>query len=189
MEIIVTAFCSLLGVLLGSGIIQFFVNRKDKKAEDLKNDKYEELRKEFQKELNEREGTGELRHKESKTIIEQMNVAYQKDFKELKDAIIKLTDNDTKITDSIQKMSDKQELMAESLLGLSHDKIISTTDKIAMRGAITIKEQATLDSMYKPYSSLGGNGHCKKAMEYVAKLSVVSDEEARRRDAELRLGS
>ena len=183
METLIT----IISILIGSGLIQFFVTRKDKKIEDSKNSKYEELRQEFQKGLNEREGTGELRYEEHKKTIEQMNIAYQKDFKELKDAIVKLTDNDTKITDSIQKMSDIQELMAESLLGLSHDKIISTTDKIAMRGAITIKEQATLDSMYKPYASLGGNGHCKKAMEYVSKLSVISDEEARKRDAELQI--
>lgn len=170
METVIT----IISILIGSGLIQFFVNRKDKKVEDSKKNISDELRKEFQEGLDER-----------KAAIEHMDGTHQKDFQELKEAIKKLTDNDTKITNSIEKMSDKQELMADSLLGLSHDKIISTTDKIAMRGVITIKEQATLDSMYKPYAALGGNGHCKKAMEYVSKLSVVSDEEARRRDMEL----
>ena len=178
---------TIISILIGSGLIQFFVDRKDKKINESKNEQMESLRKEFQKGLSAREETGKNRYDEHEKAIEKMNITHQKEFKELKEAIMKLTDNDTKITDSIQKMSDKQELMAESLLGLSHDKIIATTDKISMRGAITIKEQATLDSMYKPYSALGGNGHCKKAMEYVSTLAVVSDEVARKKDAELQL--
>lgn len=189
MNSMLNTILTFLGVLIGSGLIQFLITRKDNKVKDAKNDQHEALRKEFLKGLGGSEQTGKLRYEENKSAIEQMSRAQQKDFMELKEAIMKLTENDTKITDSIKKMSDKQELMADSLLGLSHDKIISTTDKIAMRGAITIKEQATLDSMYKPYASLGGNGHCKKAMEYVSKLTVVSDEEARKRDMELQISN
>ena len=187
MDSIVSTMVTIISVLIGSGLIQYFVDRKDKKISNSKDEKLDVLRKEFQKGLSDGEETGKSRYNEQKNALEKMAIAHQKDFQELKEAIMKLTENDTKITESIEKMSYKQELMADSLLGLSHDKIIATTDKISMRGAITIKEQATLESMYKPYSALGGNGHCRKAMEHVSTLAVISDEDARHRDKELQL--
>ena len=174
---------TIISILIGSGLIQFFVNRKDKKDEDKKVNDLDILRKEFREGLDEREKNGKYRFDVHENNIAQLKNEHNKNFLELKEAILKLTENDAKITQSLSNVSDTQKLIADSLLGLSHDKIIFVTDKIAKRGAITVKEQATLESMYNPYSALGGNGHCAKAMEYVSHLPIVSDEEARELDS------
>lgn len=200
-------------VLLSSGIIQFFVTRKDKKKEDAKtdhdeaikkelkdhltnvNDKWKEtycdknaqaiaeLTKEVKQGLEEREAMGRKRYDEHHLSIEKMSLQHQKDFQTLLEAIKQLENNDTRVTESLDKIANKQETMAESLIGMSHDKLIFMTDKIAERGAITLKEKATLESIYVPYHKLGGNSHCSTAMEYMKTLPVVSDEEAKNMDA------
>lgn len=200
-------------VLLSSGIIQFFVTRKDKKKEDAKtdhdeaikkelkdhltnvNDKWKEtycdknaqaiaeLSKEVKLGLEEREEMGRKRYEEHHLSIEKMSLQHQKDFQTLLEAIKQLENNDTRVTESLEKIANKQGIMAESLIGMSHDKLIFMTDKIAERGAITLKEKSTLESIYEPYHKLGGNSHCSTAMEYMKTLPVVSDEEAKNMDA------
>ena len=181
-----TIGCAVIGSSAGFGFIQFLISRHDKKKEDAKIDQFDILRKEFQQGLDERENTGKKRYDEHRLAIEQMNLNHQKDFMELKKAIEKLTENDTKITNSIEKMADKQDIMADSLIGQAHDRIIYLTDKISERGAITIKEKSTLSSMYEPYRKLGGNGHCRTAVEYVDTLNVVSDDEAKEMDIRIK---
>ncbi len=203
-------------VIISSGIIQFFVTRRDKKVEDGKKNHEEELKKEMKDHLTnvndkwkidycdknakaiedlikevriglaDREETGKRRYDEHHLTIEKMNVEHQKDYLDLKKAIEKLTENDTTITESIKKIAEKQDIMADSLIGQAHDRIIFLTDKIAEREAITIKERATLDSMYEPYKKLGGNGLCATAMHHIDTLKVVSDDEAKEMDKELK---
>lgn len=207
---------TLLTVLIGSGLIQFFFTRKDKQKEDEKKDNAETIKKEMKDHLTqvndkwkvdycdknsqaiqalreevttgleERERRGAQRFEEHKIAIERMNLEHQKDFQELKVAIQQLTENDTKITNSITKIADKQDVMADSLIGQAHDRIIYLTDKISERGAITIKEKATLTSMYEPYKKLGGNGHCATAIQHMETLKVISDDEAREMDIKLK---
>lgn len=199
-------------VLLTSGIIQFFVNRKDKQKDDAKKDHDEVLKQdmkdhltnvnnkwkedycdknakaiadlavEVKNGLEEREATGHRRYEEHRIAIKEMAVQHEKEFLELKKAIDKLTENDIKITDSISKMANKQEIMADSLVGQAHDRILFLTDKITERGAITNKEKATIDSMYEPYKRLGGNGYVSTSVQYVKALKTVSEEEAREMD-------
>ena len=201
---------TLLTVLIGSGLIQFFFNRKDKQKEDAKKDSAETIKKEMKdhltnvnnkwkvdycdknaKAINDlivevregldaRERKGKERYDEHHLSIEKMNIEHKKDFFALKEAIDKLTENDTKITDSITKIAEKQEVMADSLVGQAHDRIIFLSDKITERGVVTLKEKATLKSMYEPYKKLGGNGHCETAINYVSTLPVVTDEEAKK---------
>ena len=52
---------TIISILIGSGLIQFFVNRKDKKDEDKKTNEINILRKEFQEGLDEREKNGKYR--------------------------------------------------------------------------------------------------------------------------------
>ena len=204
-----------LTVILSSGIIQFFINRKDKQKEDAKVDHDEEIKKEMKDHLTnvndkwkidycdknakaiadlaqevrdglaEREAKGLQRYEEHHLTIEKMSVQHQKDFIALKEAIQKLTDNDTRITESLQKIAEKQDDVASGIMGLSHDKLVFMTDKITERGAITLKEQATLTSIYEPYVKLNGNGDAKAGFKHVMGLRVVSDEEAKKLDAEL----
>lgn len=207
---------TLVTVLIGSGLIQFFFTRKDKQKEDSKIDHDEKMKKEMKDHLTkvndqwrvdycdknakaiadlakevkdglaEREAKGLQRYEEHHLTIEKMNVQHQKDFIALKEAIQKLTDNDSKITQSIEKIAEKQDIMADSLIGQAHDRIIFLTDKISERGAITIKEKSTLASMYEPYRKLGGNGHCATAVTYVNTLKVVSDDEAKEMDIKIK---
>ena len=211
-QILVTA----ITVIISSGMIQFFVNRRDKKVEDSKKNHEEELKKEMKDHLTnvndkwkvdycdknakaiedlvkevrtgltERENTGRKRYEEHKLAIENMNIEHQKDFLALKEAIAKLTENDSKITDSLTKIADKQDNMAESLVGQAHDRIIFLTDKITDRGAITNKEKATIKSMYLPYSSLGGNGEVRESVEYVLELPTIKESEAKERDIKIK---
>ena len=144
------------GVVVGSGIIQFFINRKDKQKEDAKND-----------------------------ITETLRAEHKRDFQELQKAITKLVENDAKFTESMQKMAEQQDRIAQANVGMMHNTIIRFTDKIIARKSVTYEELATLDSLYVPYSQLGGNGECKRRYEDVNKLLKISQEEAVRRDQRL----
>lgn len=199
---------TMAGILISSGIIQFFVTRKDKKVEDEKKNHEEALKKEMKdhltnvndkwkvdycdknaKAINDlisevreglanREETGKRRYDEHHLAIEKMNIEHQKDFLELKKAIEKLTENDTKITASIEKIADKQDVMAEANVGMIHNTLIRFTDPIIERSAVTYEELDTLDSLYLPYSRLGGNGECKRRFDDVNNLKKISKEEA-----------
>ena len=75
--------------------------------------------------------------------------------------------------------------MGDELMGLAHDKLVFLTDKFQKRGAITLKEKATLNSIYEPYSKgLHGNGDGKTGYEYAMQLPVVTDKEAEIMDKE-----
>jgi hypothetical protein len=132
--------------------------------------------------LAQREAKGKERYDEHHEAIEKLNEQHQKNFEALLQTIEQLKANDTKITESLEKMAEKQDDVANGIMGLSHDKLIYTTDRIAERGVITLKEKATLTSIYEPYVALHGNGDAKAGYSYVMTLPVVSDEEAKKMD-------
>lgn len=150
------------GVLLGSGLIQFLITRKDSKKNEIT-----DLKKEIKDGLEERERIGKERYLEHQEAIQKLN-----------EAIFQLTKNDT-------EQSQYMRTIGEALIGLSHDKIISLSDKYMERGAITLKEKGTIKSIYEPYHKLGGNGDCQVAYGYICELKVVSEAEARELDKEL----
>lgn len=182
---ILQSIITFAGVLIGSGIIQFFVNRKDKKKEDAENDKFKALEKRIDEGLDERERTGKHRFDEHRIAIEEMKVEHQKDFQELNKAIQKLVESDAKFAESIQKMAEKQDVIAQANVGMVHNTIIRFTNPIIDRSAVTYEELANLDSLYVPYAKLGGNGECKRRYEDVNKLTKVSREDAVKRDREI----
>ena len=154
---------TLIGVILGSGLIQFFVNRKDSKQEQLK-----QIQKELKDGLDEREATGKSRYLEHKEAIQK-----------LEEVIFQLTKNDT-------EQSKYMRYIGEELMGLAHDKLVSLTDHYQERGSITLKEKATLEAIYKPYhDGLGGNGDGKIGYEFAMKLPIVTDSQAREIDLEI----
>jgi hypothetical protein len=128
----------------------------------------EDLTKEVRQGLTEREEKGLERYTEHKETI-----------KELKNAVLKLVDNDTKMNTYIESIG-------QSLIGLSHDKLIYLTDKYTERGAITLKEKATIKSIYEPYRKLGGNGDCRVAVDYIETLPIISDEKAKEIDLDIK---
>ncbi len=120
-----------------------------------------DLAKEVREGLEEREAKGAERYQEHKENIE-----------ELRQAMIKLAEN----TEETKKIGG---YMAESLLGISHDKIVYLGKAYQRRGAITLAEKNNLTLLYKPYhDGLGGNSDGEGYYNYCMNLPVVTDEEA-----------
>lgn len=184
------ALLTIVGSIVGSsatfGFIQFLIQRKDKKEEDKKNDAFDALRKEFQKGLQDREDTGKARYDEHRDAINKMSIEHEKDFKTLLEAIKTLENNDSKITKALTEIQNQNENIGNAVMGLAHDKLIFSTDKIAERKAITLREKAVLRSIYEPYHKLGGNGTGTEAFEHVMSLEVVSEDVAKQMDEEIK---
>ena len=158
----------IIGAVIGSNalfaFIQFLISRHDNNK-----DKIKELDKKIDDELKERDEKSLEQYKEHQESIAKLN-----------EAILQLTENDTNIQKYIHYVGDE-------LMGLAHDKLVHLTDKYQIRGGITLKEKATLEAIYLPYhDGLGGNGDGKTGYEYAMKLPVISDAEARKRDAEMK---
>ena len=188
--------------IIGSGafftFLQFLITRHDNKQEKAENNNSDSLRKEFKDNLEASNAawketycdrnlrmitdlTEEVRNglaaREEKGL--ERYTEHQETIKELKNAVLKLVDNDSKMNTYIESIG-------ESLMGLSHDKLIYLTDKYTERGAITLKEKATIKSIYEPYKKLGGNGDCKVAIDYIETLPIISDEKAKEMDLNIK---
>ena len=155
----------VLLTIIGSGaffsFVQFLIQRKDKIKQEEKEDQIKQLREELKVGLNDREQTGFERYSEHKEAIAKIN-----------EAILKLTENDT-------QMKDYMKYVGDEIMGLAHDKLVYLTDKYQERGAITLKEKATLEAIYAPYhEGLGGNGDGKTGYEFAMKLPIVTDNQA-----------
>jgi len=187
--------------VIGSGalfsFLQFLIQRKDKKNDTNIEKKFDEMTNNFNNQLKEaidrfekgiqtNENTGKERYNSHKIRIEDMSEQHNKDFKALLQAIDQLKENDSKITSTIDIINENQKNACDALMGLAHDRIIFTSDKIIERGCVTTKEKATLESIYEPYKRMGGNSHAKVGYENVTKLEVVSEEIAREKDLELK---
>lgn len=81
--------------------------------------------------------------------------------------------------DKIDKSkSEKDELdkaMAEMLVGLGHDRIVSLANGYIEKGSITLAEYHRISYLFKPYERLGGNGEAKKAMDEVEQLPIIKN--------------
>lgn len=63
----------------------------------------------------------------------------------------------------------------QMLIGLAHDRIISLGMDYIDRGYITKDEYENLSKyLYRPYSTLGGNGSASRIMNEVEKLPIKS---------------
>ena len=85
-----------------------------------------------------------------------------------------------------QKEKEAQSETSRMILALGHDKIAYLTRKFIRRGGITQTELANLSGLYGPYRAMGGNGDGKAGFEACEKLPVISDDEADRRDIEIK---
>ena len=86
-----------------------------------------------------------------------------------------------------EKEDSIESAQAKMLLGLGHDRILSITDRLVKRGAITLKEKRNLEYLWKPYSSLHGNGDCEIGYKACQQLPVVSEEKAEELDNTIRM--
>ena len=177
--------------VLGSGavfsFIQFLIQRKDTKEDNKINDKFEDLEEKIDKGLEEREKTGTKRFETHEKNITELMDLHQKDLQKLLRTFDELKDNDARVERTINQIAKNQENVIDALNGLAHDKIVYMTDKISERGVITLKERATLDSIYIPYKAMGGNSHAKAGYEHVIELEVVSDEKAKKMDDAIKI--
>lgn len=106
-------------------------------------------------------------------------------YQELKDGLENHKENIEKLNQILLENKKENEGIKQLLIGIGHDKLVFMTDKIARRGSITLKEKATLDAVFKPYSTMGGNGDGEAGYKYCVTLPVVSDESAREKDSSL----
>ena len=75
----------------------------------------------------------------------------------------------------IQKKMDRKNSTTQLVLGLAHDRIVTTGKYYIKRGHITTDEyQNFYQYLYEPYSRFGGNGLAEKIKEGVDELPMVS---------------
>ena len=86
-----------------------------------------------------------------------------------------------------EKEESIESAQSKMLLGLGHDRILSITDRLVKRGAITLKEKRNLEYLWRPYSSLKGNGDCKIGYDACQQLPVVSEDKAEELDNNLKM--
>ena len=172
--------------VLGSGalfsFLQFLIQRKDTKEDKKIDERFEKLEKEMHEGLEAREKTGSERFETHEKNIKDMMELHSKDLQQLLETFDGLKEHDERIEKTINQIADNQKNVCDALTGLAHDKIVYMTDHITERGYITLKERATLDSIYHPYKAMGGNSHAKAGYEHVIELDVISDEKAKEMD-------
>lgn len=183
---VITALLKFIEYLIGH-----FTHKKERKEEREDNDLREEMKQhltdvnaqwkidycdvnakaikdlseEVKKGLEERETKGAERYEEHKEAIN-----------ELRQTMISLAKN----TDEVAKLG---QYMGQSLMALTHDKLIFLGKQYQKRGAITLAEQNNLKLLYKPYhDGLGGNSDGEGYFTYCMNLPVVTDEEAMEMD-------
>lgn len=160
MEIAVQILITILGSGALFSFIQFLLQRKDSREDRLK-----ELEDSIKEGLERREEISTSRYETHEEAIQELNKA-----------ILQSIEDGREIKKEIG-------ILEDALRGLAHDRIIHLTDRYQDRGAVTLKEKANLDAIYKPYhEGLKGNGDGQMGYEYVMKLPVISDEEAREKD-------
>lgn len=106
-------------------------------------------------------------------------------YMELKERLENHEETIEKLNQILLENKKENDGIKQILIGIGHDKLVYMTDKIERRGAITLKEKATLNAIFKPYSSLGGNGDGEAGYKYCVTLPVVTDEGAREKDNSL----
>ena len=73
----------------------------------------------------------------------------------------------------LQSISNKKDARLELLIGLAHDRIVSTGKYYIDRGWLTYDEyEDFLNYLYKPYTHFGGNGLAERVMKEVSALPI-----------------
>lgn len=182
LQMILTFLSGLIGAGGGLAFIKFLIERRDNQKKEEKQDKLDklatELRAEYKQGLDDRENTGKARYLEHQKSIKEMSESHQKDFEMLIKAIDKLESNDKKQLEIIEQLQKNENLSGQSLMALSHDKIIHLGKCYQKRGAITLTEQNNLKFLYEPYRNLGGNSDGEGYYNFCMHLPIITEEEA-----------
>jgi len=153
--------------------VQFLITRRDNKK-----DKIKVLEQKIIDVLDTCEKTSKTRYDEHEAAIKELDFQRQKDYKALREAL-------NQLSPVLDKIVTTQDVISAINVGIVHNMIIEFSTPIIEREAVTYEELATLDSLYVPYSKLGGNGECKRRYEDINKLTKISKERAIKKDKEL----
>lgn len=193
---------TLLTLIISSGLIQWYFQRKDKKKEDAKKDSADSIKKEMKDHLTNvnnqwKEDYCDKNAKMIAELTENLKVGLEQReqkglerYEEHKQAISDITKSIEKIREVLKLLTDDAQekkkidgYVAQSLMGMSHDKIVHLCKIYQKRGAITLAEQNNLKLLYRPYhDGLGGNSDGEGYYEFCMHLPVVTDEEAQEMD-------
>lgn len=192
---IVDKIITIISIVIGSGLVQWWFGRKDKQKEDAKKNSADEIKKEMKDHLTNvnNKWKEDYCDKNSKLIEElalevrqglknreetgyQRYKEHQESIKELRQAILALT----KDAEERKKLESH---IGDSLMALTHDKLVYLGKCYQKRGAITLSEQNNLKLLYEPYhNGLGGNSDGEGYYTYCMNLPIVTDEEAKKLD-------
>lgn len=186
---------TIVSVILGSGLVQFLLTRKDKKQEDAKKDNADTIKKEMKDHLTEvnNKWKADYCDKNSKLIeeltrdvklgLEQREQNGFERYQEHKEKIEELREAIIALTKDAEDRRSLESYMASSLLAITHDKLIYLGKTYQKRGAITLAEKNNMKMLYTPYhDGLGGNSDGEGYYTYCMHLPVVTDEEATEMD-------
>lgn len=186
---------TLLTLIISSGLIQWYFQRKDKKKEDAKKDNADSIKKEMKDHLTDVNNkwkedycdkNAKLIEELAITIKEGLEQRENKGFEryeEHKKTIEALRKAVLTLTDDAKERKKSEQSMGASLMALTHDKLIFLGKCYQRRGAITLAEKNNLKMLFEPYhDGLGGNSDGEGYYEYCMSLPVVTDEEAQEMD-------
>lgn len=186
---------TIVSVILGSGLVQFLLTRKDKKQEDAKKENADTIKKDMKDHLTEvnNKWKADYCDKNSKLIeeltrdvklgLEQREQNGLERYQEHKEKIEELREAILALTKDAEDRRSLESYMASSLLAITHDKLIYLGKTYQKRGAITLAEKNNMKMLYTPYhDGLGGNSDGEGYYTYCMHLPVVTDEEAAEMD-------
>ena len=186
---------TILTLIISSGLIQWYFQRKDKKKEDAKKDNADSIKKEMKEHLTDvnNKWKEDYCDKNAKLIedlaitvkegLEQRENKGFERYEEHRQTIEALRKAVLALTDDAKERKKYEQSMGASLMALTHDKLIFLGKCYQRRGAITLAEKNNLKMLFEPYhDGLGGNSDGEGYYEYCMSLPVVTDEEAQERD-------
>ncbi len=186
---------TIVSVILGSGLVQFLLTRKDKKQEDAKKDNADTIKKEMKDHLTNVNNQWKVDYCDKNSqLIEELAIEVKKGladreavgskrFEEHKESIEELRKAILALTRDAEDKRTLESYMASSLLAITHDKLVYLGKTYQKRGAITLAEKNNMKLLYTPYhDGLGGNSDGEGYYTYCMHLPVVTDEEAAEMD-------
>lgn len=187
----ITLIVALIGAFLGSGFLQFLITRADRKKERAEeredNDTKEEMVKTVRLENNAwKEKYCDVNAKAIADLTQEMRQGLDEReekglerYQEHKEAINELRETMISLANNTNEVANLGKYMGQSLMALTHDKLIYLGKQYQKRGAITLAEKNNLKLLYTPYhDGLGGNSDGEGYYTFCMNLPVVTDEEA-----------
>lgn len=193
-ETVLVAIITVIGGAFMAGIfalVQSLIKLKfdervhmDTRA-DTKDKRYDELREEFKKGLDEREATGKERFDINSKMIQENSEQIAKLLRISEVTNNKIDNFADSVSKSFNSINKNSEVMGEGVKSVLYDKITVIYDKCLSRcdgGAITSEEESNIEQLYMSYSGLGGNGEGKTMFKKACAMKTVTKEEADRLD-------